>query len=269
MAKTVFKYGVPITPELLNALGNHDHRGEDRDGSSPKITNSDLTLESGHILSDFYSHYRELKVEQATALKVKVYRGVVLLPTGRTRAIEETELQLADNSIQFIFVDQTGLLRVGQQTELGSQLLARVQTSSGATTLVEDLRQRTVTQLPLQSGQSPVFVAPLDQLALFDSAQDINQATAVSIRLDGRVEKLNQSNWKKWIGFTELSSVQGSKCRVALPGRVCAAFSRLMPGQDYYVQYTTGSLILTRSVTSFYCGRALSQTSLLLAQTQP
>lgn len=269
MAKTQFTYGVPITPDFLNSISNHRHTGFDEDGSSEQITNAELSKADGQIYSDFYKHLNELKVTQVSALLVRVNSGYVLLPSGQLRYLQESQLSLPDNSTLFIYIDQAALLKVAPQTELGSQLLARVRTTSGATVLLEDLRQRSVMQLPLSTSNQPRFIAPLDQLALFDSAENIQQAQAVSMRPDGRVERLNQSNWKKWVGIAQLPSPKGDKCRVALPGRVANAFTALTPGQDYYIQYTTQSLQPTGSLTSFYCGRALSKTELLLAQTQP
>lgn len=272
MSKTIVDYGSVITPELINSLNTHNHLGLDLDGSNSRITNAELSTAPGQILGDFYGFLGQLQVVPSLAtLKVKVNSGQVLTVSGELKAISEQEISLLDNAQQLILINQSGLIERSLELPFGAVALARVQCQSGAILGIQDLRPKTTLILPLgqsSQGQTSQFSEVRQQFEQFRAFGDLLAGALVSLRPDGQIEKLNSKNWRKWIGITQIAALNGQFAPVALPSQIDRTRLNLVPGQDYFIQYSNGQLLSTKSLSSFYAGKALSPNSLLLASLQ-
>ena len=270
MAKTEAVYGLTLTPELINSLLNHNHLGENEDNSMTKISNAELSDASGQIKSDFYNYLNELKVvASGNALEVVVQPGFVFLSNYQSRFISLTAVGLLDNASQLICINSAGAVERVLNQPPGSVLLARVTTTSGAVVQIQDLRSRTNLVLPNTSGQAPLAQGSTstgqNSDNIFELFQDIASGSAVSVRSDGRIVKTNPTNFAEYIGVLQAPGFAGDFKEVALAGQVDSSRSSLTPGVKYYLQYTNNALILAKTSTSFYIGKAIRSTSLLLA----
>jgi microcystin-dependent protein len=142
MAKTLFTRGTRVTAQYLNSFREIVFDGADLDGHYPPLTDESLSPEPGNILNDFRSFTGALAATITNGLGISVAAGKVTLQNGQLVSFPTTQLNVANNSTQFVFVSALGQLEV-QPTPPGTGILiAKVVTSGGAISLLEDLRPR-------------------------------------------------------------------------------------------------------------------------------
>lgn len=144
MAKTVFAPGSTVTSTFLNAINNPVFVDTPAaDGEIEKIKNSALSDAAGQIKQEWTTFRDNLKVSAGSGLSVTYSGGAVTLPSGVILTVSPGTLgSLANNAVNYIFVDQSGTLGTTTTYPVVGLLLAAVTTVSGAVTVVQDLRPR-------------------------------------------------------------------------------------------------------------------------------
>lgn len=142
MTKTTFVNGTTVTPDFLNAINNPTFDGQDLDGHFEKITNDDLSDEAGQIKPEWTTFRDTLKVTAATGLTVSYQGGSVILADGTIATISPANLSVTNNTTNYVYVNEAGVVAVGNLLPVRCTPLARVITSAGSISSVVDLRPR-------------------------------------------------------------------------------------------------------------------------------
>jgi microcystin-dependent protein len=142
MAKTIFQNGTKVTAAWLNSFRQIFFDGADLDGHYPPLTDSALSTEPGNIRSEFSELRDALKASIVSGLTIKVKAGKVTLQNGSIVAVPETQLTLQNNKTTFISVDTNGQLVTALSPPESGVFVARVVTSGGAISILEDARPR-------------------------------------------------------------------------------------------------------------------------------
>ncbi|MBH8566700.1 hypothetical protein I8748_31885 [Nostoc sp. CENA67] len=143
MTKTVFVNGSPVTADFLNSINNPVFDGQDFDGHCPLITNSDLSSAAGQIKPEWEAFRDTLKVIATSGLTIGYTGGAVRLQDGSFVAINPGNLVLADNSISYVYINESGVIVQSTTYPLRALMLAQIFTVSGNISgSIIDLRPR-------------------------------------------------------------------------------------------------------------------------------
>lgn len=143
--KTVFVPGSIVTSEFLNLVNNPFFSDTASDGSIPKITWSDLSDAPGEIVADWAAFRGAFEVSINAGLTVTVAAGVLSLPTLAPVAYPEVNYLLPDDTISYLYFDVTGTLSDNTVRPSIGYVIAKVTTSSGSVTNIEDYRPIAIT----------------------------------------------------------------------------------------------------------------------------
>ncbi|MDM9583080.1 hypothetical protein [Nostoc sp. GT001] len=142
MVKTTFVNGTTVTPDFLNAINDPTFDGQDLDGHFAKITNDDLSDTAGQIKPEWTTFRDTLKVQAATGLTCSHLGGSVILADGAIATISPANLSVANNTTNYIYVNEAGTVVVGVLLLVRCTPLAKVITSAGSISSIVDLRPR-------------------------------------------------------------------------------------------------------------------------------
>ena len=142
MPRTNFGFGTPITPEFLNKVAYPKITGLSEDGHLDLITNSQLSNQPGQVLFDLYDNINRLSGSRfgVSGLVVTIRGARVLSPAGEIQVIETQNVNIPDNSINWVWLDHTGTYRVTNFNPPSGVRSCRVSTGSGQITQIVDLR---------------------------------------------------------------------------------------------------------------------------------
>ncbi len=143
MTKTTFTSGTVVTSDFLNAINNIAFDNQELDGHHAKISNNDLSDETGQIKPEWIYFRDTLKVSAGVGLTATYTGGAATLPSGAIVAIAPGTIALANNAINFIYINASGVVVSTTSSPLLALLLAKITTVSGVISgSVIDLRPR-------------------------------------------------------------------------------------------------------------------------------
>jgi len=147
MVKTVFAAGQRVSPQFLNAVNSPqfvvDEGGEEYDGQHIRLRDVSLSNDSTQMKTRYTTFEGELAVTAGAGLSVTYRGGRQSLASGLIITIAPGTLTgLANNAVSIVSINELGVIVHGAVAGSIRCLLARVTTSGGVVTQVEDLRQR-------------------------------------------------------------------------------------------------------------------------------
>jgi len=142
MTRTSFGFGTPIQPEFLNAVAYPKITGLPEDGHLDLLTNDNFLNQPGTIVFDYYEKINRLQASRfaVTGLTLTIKGCIVLGPLGELLNVATQQVNVPDNTISWVWVDNTGVIQVTNYNPPSGVRSARVTTGSGTITQILDLR---------------------------------------------------------------------------------------------------------------------------------
>jgi hypothetical protein len=142
MTRTSFGFGTPIQPNFLNAVAYPKITGLPEDGHLDLLTNDNFLDQPGTIVYDYYEKINRLQASRfaVTGLTLTIKGCIILGPLGELLNVATQQVNVPDNTISWVWADNTGALQVTNFNPPSGVRSARVTTGSGTITQILDLR---------------------------------------------------------------------------------------------------------------------------------
>jgi hypothetical protein len=142
--KTVYSNGSRVYAAWVNAMQGLVFDDQDIDGHYARLTDGSLSNVAGNIKPQWTAFRDGLKASASAGLSVSYAAGTIQGVNGLPISIAAGAVTgLANNAVSFIYADQiSGAILAGPISPSIWYPIARVTTSGGVVTLVEDIRDR-------------------------------------------------------------------------------------------------------------------------------